>query len=388
MPTSRLKPRFPRVKPSDYLDHPDCPDQYADVPLVHVHAGHRFVDKGGRKRPRRADAQSSHTASATSGVNTTTNQPVPVTSSSVSTSVLVNDLDFAQGDFADGQSTGPWEHQDYEYEDQGGMDSSDHFRYSPDPDLQRPTHQELAEAVLPPPRTSDSPLPPKRDGYLKFISAEAKLRESQRASMIGQYLACRTRTHGRLRPLVSEDDEDDSAAPSPCNCQHEHAITRKVVLYDVIAFYPLALTFCASEPPCVADVVRLAQLGFIASTAARPESAFSFRLIEFAEACWKVSPHAVTGYADGLELYFMRCGWGTKHNYRHPYDKELRKQLQRAIDEFRAVQILESDTGDVMLGTVEALANKCPACFGPKRLNRSHHELQLDYMIALDGNFQ
>ncbi|SCZ91522.1 BZ3500_MvSof-1268-A1-R1_Chr1-2g01464 [Microbotryum saponariae] len=307
MPTSRLKPRFPRVKPSDYLDHPDCPDQYADMPLVHVHAGRRFVDKGGRKRPRRADAQSSHTASATSGVNTNTHQRVPVASSSVSTSVFVNDLDFAQGVFDDGQSTGPSEHQDYEYENQGDMDSSGHFRYSPDPldpnpDLQRPTPQGFAQAVLPPPRASDPPLSPKRDRYLKFITTENKLREN------------------------------DSDAPSPCDCQHGHVITREVVLYDVTAFYPLALTFCASDPPCVSDVERLAQLGCIASTAARPESAFSFRLIELAEACWKVSPRAVSGCADGLE---PSCG----------VDKEMRKQLQRAMDEFRAVQTLESDPG-------------------------------------------
>ncbi|KDE02265.1 hypothetical protein MVLG_07167 [Microbotryum lychnidis-dioicae p1A1 Lamole] len=69
-------------------------------------------------------------------------------------------------------------------------------------------------------------------------------------------------------------------------------------------------------------------------------------------------------------------------------DKELRKQWQRAIDEFCAIEASEHDVGDFLLGTADALANKCPACFGPKRLNRPHHTLQLDYMIALDGNFQ
>ncbi|KDE02162.1 hypothetical protein MVLG_07266 [Microbotryum lychnidis-dioicae p1A1 Lamole] len=112
-------------------------------------------------------------------------------------------------------------------------------------------------------------------------------------------------------------------------------------------------------------------------------------MIRLENSRWRNAPYALTGHAAGFEDYFGDNGWSKPEHYHgHPYDKELRKQWQRAIDEFRAIEASERDVGDFLLGTADALANKCPACFGPKRLNRHHHTLQLDYMIALDGNFQ
>ncbi|SGY17580.1 BQ5605_C015g07825 [Microbotryum silenes-dioicae] len=113
--------------------------------------------------------------------------------------------------------------------------------------------------------------------------------------------------------------------------------------------YKLQVTFCASESRCATDVERLAQLGFISSTASMPMTAFSFRLVEQAHASWKVSPRAITGYADGLKEYYSRCGWGRGHYTGHPWTFG-----SNAIDEYRALETCEEDSGDLLSGTVDS----------------------------------
>ncbi|SGY16055.1 BQ5605_C012g06745 [Microbotryum silenes-dioicae] len=113
--------------------------------------------------------------------------------------------------------------------------------------------------------------------------------------------------------------------------------------------YKLQVTFCASESRCATDVERLAQLGFISSTASMPMTAFSFRLVEQAHASWKVSPRAITGYADGLKEYYSRCGWGRGHYTGHPWTFG-----SNAIDEYRALETCEEDSGDLLAGTVDS----------------------------------
>ncbi|SCZ87933.1 BZ3500_MvSof-1268-A1-R1_Chr2-3g05401 [Microbotryum saponariae] len=235
--------------------------------------------------------------------------------------------------------------------------------------------------ALTPPNTA------RREGYLKYITLDAELRKSLRAKLFGRFLEFRHHSKLHLRPLVSEDDLDDHDAPPPCACSCR--LTREIILYDVTAFYKLQVTFCASEARCATDVERLAQLGFISSTALMPMTAFSFRLVEQAHASWKVNPRALTGYADGLKEFYSRCGWGRGHYTGHPWDNDLRKQLQRAIDEFRALETCEkADSGDLLVGTVDSYSNKCPACFGPTRQNQPCHDVTLDGVLAYDGNFQ
>ncbi|SGY57252.1 BQ5605_C006g04245 [Microbotryum silenes-dioicae] len=113
--------------------------------------------------------------------------------------------------------------------------------------------------------------------------------------------------------------------------------------------YKLQVTFCASESRCATDVERLAQLGFISSTASMPMTAFSFRLVEQAHASWKVSPRAIRGYADGLKEYYSRCGWGRGHYTGHPWTFG-----SNVIDEYRALETCEEDSGDLLAGTVDS----------------------------------
>ncbi|SCZ89418.1 BZ3500_MvSof-1268-A1-R1_Chr1-1g01166 [Microbotryum saponariae] len=269
--------------------------------------------------------------------------------------------DITQQDLDDFGQEGVW----VDEEDLGGMDlasenaleSTVYTRVDNSDSPPRPTYRQL---YVTPPNTA------RREGYLKYITLDAELRKSLRAKLFGRFLEFRRDSKLHLRPLVSEDDLDDHDAPPPCACNC--ILTREIILYDVTAFYKLQVTFCASESRCATDVERLAQLGFISSTASMPMTAFSFRLVEQAHASWKVSPRALTGYADGLKEYYSGCGWGRGHYTGHPWDKDLRKQLQRAIDEYRALVTCEKDSGDLLVGTVDS--------YRQTREKNSKHDVQ------------
>ncbi|SCZ93201.1 BZ3500_MvSof-1268-A1-R1_Chr6-2g08525 [Microbotryum saponariae] len=127
--------------------------------------------------------------------------------------------------------------------------------------------------------------------------------------------------------------------------------------------YNLQFTLCASESRCAnLDVERLAQLGFISSTASMPMTAFSFRLVEQTHASWRVTPRALTGYADGLKEYYSRCGTKTFGS--------------NAIDEYRALETCEQDSGDLLVGTVDSFQQ------GSRVLRANHDQIVPDIFLG------
>ncbi|SCZ97323.1 BZ3500_MvSof-1268-A1-R1_Chr4-2g07137 [Microbotryum saponariae] len=135
--------------------------------------------------------------------------------------------------------------------------------------------------------------------------------------------------------------------------------------------YKLQVTLCASESRCAKDVERLAQLGFISSTASMPMTAFSFRLVEQTHASWRVTPRALTGYADGLKEYYSRCGWVRGHYTGHPWTFG-----SNAIDEYRALETCEQDSGDLLVGTVDSFQQ------GSRVLRANHDQIVPDIFLG------
>ncbi|SCZ90730.1 BZ3500_MvSof-1268-A1-R1_Chr1-3g02193 [Microbotryum saponariae] len=135
--------------------------------------------------------------------------------------------------------------------------------------------------------------------------------------------------------------------------------------------YKLQVTLCASESRCAKDVERLAQLGFISSTASMPMTAFSFRLVEQTHASWRVTPRALTGYADGLKEYYSRCGWVRGHYTGHPWTFG-----SNAIDEYRALETCEQDSGDLFVGTVDSFQQ------GSRVLRANHDQIVSDIFLG------
>ncbi|SCZ88287.1 BZ3500_MvSof-1268-A1-R1_Chr2-1g04311 [Microbotryum saponariae] len=195
-----------------------------------------------------------------------------------------------------------------------------------------------------PDRTSHFPISPDYSAIAERLSL-ADLRqvesfESATRALLRQYIAFCAGVKGHLRPLIDVDEElcqgsVASEVPPPCSCKS-----------------PLTLRLDV-DSPCLTYAERLAQIGLIGSTAAAPRSAFTFRLL-----------------------------------VEHRADKELRKQLQRALDEFRALTTSERELGDLVLGVADSLSDKCPACYGSTRLNQAHHRVEVQHLVALDGNFQ
>ncbi|SCZ89453.1 BZ3500_MvSof-1268-A1-R1_Chr1-1g01189 [Microbotryum saponariae] len=351
---SVLNVRLPREKPSDHPDHPDF-RQYARGPFIFVTPYRTIIDRGGRKRRRKSTVDANHTTEPTPAPTLT---PAPSTSR-VQQSDHITDASIADNSTADAF-------------DQHFLDN---IAYSPVPDSPPPppsTHRQLGESARSPGPASIPPSTARRQTYPEYITLEAELRKSQRAKLLGRFLEFRDQSNLRLQPLVSEDDPNDQEAPPPCACSH--TLAREVIMYDyeactckvvrlmgfsreferaficessALSVHRVQITFCASEPPCLTDAERLAQLGFMSATAFMPVTAFSFRLMDQSDSKWKVSPGAVTGHVDGIaNLHFDRMGWGRNHYNGHKWDKELRKQFQRAVDEFQALEAVEHDVGE------------------------------------------
>ncbi|SGY27367.1 BQ5605_C008g05239 [Microbotryum silenes-dioicae] len=218
----------------------------------------------------------------------------------------------------------------------------------------------------------------KQETYKQFGFNDSRLRRLERPALLRQYIAFCAGVKGHLRPLIDVDEElcqgsVASEVPPPCSC--ESPLT-------------LLLDVSSSDSPCFTYAERLAQIGLIGSTAAAPRSAFTFRLVQFLDSWWSTAPFPVDGAARGLDIFFEQTGWGRPGLSQHKFDKELRKQLQRALDEFRALTTSERELGDLVLGVAGSLSDKCPACYGSTRLNQAHHRVEVQHLVALDGNFQ
>ncbi|SCZ90170.1 BZ3500_MvSof-1268-A1-R1_Chr1-3g01817 [Microbotryum saponariae] len=218
----------------------------------------------------------------------------------------------------------------------------------------------------------------KQGTYKQFVFNDARLRRLERPALLRQYIAFCAGVKGHLRPLIDVDEElcqgsVASEVPPPCSCKSP---------------LTLRLDVSSSDSPCLTYAERLAQIGLIGSTAAAPRSAFTFRLLQFFDSWWSTAPFPVDGAARGLDIFYEQTGWGRPGLSQHKFDKELRKQLQRALDEFRALTTSERELGDLVLGVADSLSDKCPACYGSTRLNQAHHRVEVQHLVALDGNFQ
>ncbi|PLW27050.1 hypothetical protein PCANC_22046 [Puccinia coronata f. sp. avenae] len=130
--------------------------------------------------------------------------------------------------------------------------------------------------------------------------------------------------------------------------------------------------------------------GYIGSTPAFPQTAFSVRLLNFYNLLWNLCNSHATPFAEVMRR------WNEPRSQRllakkSTKPRELRRNLSGAIDAYRYLK----RTQQQMIKTVtsphpqDRLAQRsCPSCFG-----RSHPDLlpkknDCDIFICLDGNFQ
>ncbi|SCV74006.1 BQ2448_6438 [Microbotryum intermedium] len=302
------------------------------------------------------------------------------------------DGDGADGDGADGDGAdGDGADSDGEamYEDHGGFDHG--FRQDTPPPIIEPCPLETYESQNVEQMTEDqlrSELAPVitptqtrerlETTYSAFLTREARLRKFERPRLFVQYLSFMIDSNSRLNPRIIEVEGREGHHSIHCRRQ--------------VVSFPLDVTFCPlsnTGNPCVTYAERLAQIGLMGATASNLYSAFTFQVLQLVESCWAVDPSSVEGMAQGMDDYYERCGWGDSGALSpHQFDREPRKQWQRALDEFRALAAHEAEFNDRLLNIKDSYAYKCPACFGPTILNQPNQAPKLDHLIAIDGNFQ
>ncbi|SCZ92543.1 BZ3500_MvSof-1268-A1-R1_Chr5-2g07961 [Microbotryum saponariae] len=197
----------------------------------------------------------------------------------------------------------------------------------------------------------------KQETYKQFVFNDARLRRLERPALLRQYIAFCAGVKGHLRPLIDVDEElcqgsVASEVPPPCSCKSPLTLRLDPMPY-------------VRRAPCSDWINRIDR------------------------SCSSLCIHLSTsGGAPRRFLSMEQLAGSTFSMSKLDGDKELRKQLQRALDEFRALTTSERELGDLVLGVADSLSDKCPACYGSTRLNQAHHRVEVQHLVALDGNFQ
>ncbi|KAH9815164.1 hypothetical protein DFH28DRAFT_893208 [Melampsora americana] len=149
-----------------------------------------------------------------------------------------------------------------------------------------------------------------------------------------------------------------------CNCPGR--TERDVDLVDLLIRRRVKISFCKTCDP--SDLVRLLLMGYMGASPARPDTAFSLRLMVHHHKMW------------------LRCAVPTQGQVLQPRD--WRAPFTAAIDAYRAIllQIRTLENQKLALSDLGILAENCPKCFGPPvGVTRAEEP---DLVICIDGNFQ
>ncbi|KAA1083337.1 hypothetical protein PGTUg99_029010 [Puccinia graminis f. sp. tritici] len=197
------------------------------------------------------------------------------------------------------------------------------------------------------------------------------------------YLQCQRQTLNWTNPLRSFELPAGLCTCSPADIQE-----RKVDLIDILFHRPcISISFCK----CLPDVVRLIHYGYFASSADRPRTAFSIRLVQFHHFLWQSAVVSASAFVKALAAFlgprnnqamFARGGKYRRRNLRIPFTFSTDLFARILI---RKKKILNDG---LQLSKVDLWANKCPRCFGPSLNEVKSNPNEPDVILAMDGNFQ
>ncbi|EFP76611.2 uncharacterized protein PGTG_02072 [Puccinia graminis f. sp. tritici CRL 75-36-700-3] len=214
----------------------------------------------------------------------------------------------------------------------------------------------------------------------EIINAQWTRLETQVTSA---YLQCQRKTSNWTCPPLSFE-----LPPGLCTCPPNDIQDRRVDLLDILFQRPsISISFCK----CMPDAVRLIHYGYFASSADRPRTAFSIRLIQFHHFLWQSSVVSSSAFVKALAAFleprsnqamFTR---GNKHRKRN-----LRIPFTFSVDLYSRILVRTKKllNDGLQLSKVDMWANKCPRCFGPSLHENKSNPHEPDVIIAMDGNFQ
>ncbi|POV98420.1 hypothetical protein PSTT_14428 [Puccinia striiformis] len=148
------------------------------------------------------------------------------------------------------------------------------------------------------------------------------------------------------------------------------------------------VTFCE----CTRDGIRLLQLGYLAGSPVKPQTAFSLPLLTFFDCLWNNCHMGAFPFTTALNQWLeprsqrLRVRQG-KHS------RQLRKPFSAAVGLLRQLEDRRIQTiiSALQLSKQAILASQtCPACFGPQPTNLSDYPANIrgQLCVCLDGNFQ
>ncbi|PLW19874.1 hypothetical protein PCANC_09273 [Puccinia coronata f. sp. avenae] len=173
-----------------------------------------------------------------------------------------------------------------------------------------------------------------------------------------------------------------------CNCLPSKKIARLVDLVDISGQCRTLVKFCS----CTKDTVTLLQLGYMAGSPMKPQTAFSMPLMIFHNHLWNHCHVGTMPFTMALRDYLKpRSQRLYAKDQSHPRD--LRRPFTAAVDIFRRLEDMTDNLNFryLQLTKQQILANvTCPACFGPQppKINVFPQSTRDQLIICLDGNFQ
>ncbi|KAA1110447.1 hypothetical protein PGT21_021725 [Puccinia graminis f. sp. tritici] len=202
-------------------------------------------------------------------------------------------------------------------------------------------------------------------------------------SATSAFFQCQYQTLNWTRTPTSFDEPIQS-----CTCLPNQIEKRNVDLIDLLYYRAHeAIPFCK----CMPDVVRLIHYGFFASSADKPRTAFSIRLIQFHHNLWQSAVISSSAFVKAISTFLdsrssrMLFARGNKFRKRN-----LLVPFSFSADLFSRILVREKKilNDGLELSKAELWANKCPRCFGPSLHEVKSNPNEPDVIIAMDGNFQ
>lgn len=139
------------------------------------------------------------------------------------------------------------------------------------------------------------------------------------------------------------------------------------------------------------DAVRLIHIGYLASSAKVPRTAFSIWLVQFHHQVWQTSAISTTTFIEGVMGFLdNRCHLQLLLRSKTLTNWNLHQPFTQSVDLYcrimRQKQLIYKE--GMQLTSAQLWANQCPRCFGPRHGETKVSADKPNVIIAMDGNFQ
>ncbi|EGG12645.1 uncharacterized protein MELLADRAFT_86843 [Melampsora larici-populina 98AG31] len=142
---------------------------------------------------------------------------------------------------------------------------------------------------------------------------------------------------------------------------------------------------------CMSLPMRLMHYGYLAGSPNLPTVAFSIPVVQLFHELWKKTTLSLSGFLEGYMVFLDSRSEKYLHTRNSNYtNQNLRRQFTQAVDVYRSILKQQKMVYQhaLNLSSSQKLADQCPRCFGPACGEVKTSPKELDFILAMDGNFQ